>query len=456
MRDRDTQLERPMPHAAETERAVLGSMMLDGRCALEAAHSLTANDFYVRAHQFCFRAMCSVVERMEELNPLVIGEELRREGVLEQVGGFTFISELTFGLPHATNLASYVRILRDKALKRQLVKVSSKVTSDALEDDDEARTVLSSASEMFSALSTENSDQQPRKPLPLSERAKDQQRRHELMFRGVSDALPTGFAEIDRNLLGGGLQPKQFVILAARPSVGKTSLMLDIAANVSAQGKRVLAFSLEMGAELLIDRLASYASGVERWKIRPGIWQTDYDRLRRGTEEVCKLPLFVDDSSRTISAIRRHVRDLCRRPETRPDLVLLDYIQLVDPELKGGSLNERIGAVSAFLKGMGMEHGFPVLALSQLSRDCEKQGREPELSDLRDSGTLEQDGDLILALFGDRPEEGAKLYERTLKCLKQKDGPLFRESLIFDGPHVTFRPCSYGERENTEIPFGPN
>jgi replicative DNA helicase len=456
MRDRDEQLEGPMPHSAETERAVLGAMMLDGRTALEAAARLTPADFYVGAHALAFRALREIAEGGEEPDPLTVGEALRRDGVLERVGGLTFLSQLTFGVPGGMGLAPYYRILRDKALKRQLVRAGNKITSEAAADDDEARAVLSSASEMLSTLSADNSDQQPRKPLPLSERLKDQQRRHELMFRGVSDALPTGFDEIDAHLLGGGLQPKQFVILAARPSVGKTSLMLDIAANVSASGRRVLAFSLEMGAELLIDRLASFAAGVERWKIRPGIWQADYDRLRKGTAEVCSLPVYVDDSSRTISAIRRHVRDLCRRPETRPDLVLLDYIQLVDPELKGGSLNERIGAVSAFLKGMGMEHGFPVLALSQLSRDCEKQGREPELSDLRDSGTLEQDGDLILALFGDRPEEGARLYERTLKCLKQKDGPLFRERLIFNGPLVSFRQGGYQERANAEIPFNVN
>jgi replicative DNA helicase len=453
VRNQDLLLEKPLPHAPDVERTVLGAMLLSERCALEAAHSLTVSDFYVRAHQLIFRAIRSIAEASGELNPILICEELRREGVLEEAGGVAFISELTYGLPPLKTVASYVRLLRDKALKRQLIRVTNKVTNDALADDEEARKVLSDASEMLSALSIENADQQPKKPLALSDRLKDQQRRHELLFKGVSDALPTGFDEIDRHLLGGGLQPKQFVILAARPSVGKTSLMLDIAANVSAQGKRVLIFSLEMGAELLIDRLASYASGVERWKIRSGIWEADYQRLAKATKEVCQLPVWVDDSSRTVSAIRRHVTDLCKRQETKPDLVLLDYIQLVDPELKSGSLNERIGAVSAFLKGLGMTHNFPALALSQLSRDCEKQGREPELSDLRDSGTLEQDGDLIMFLFGDKPEEGARVYERTLKCAKQKDGPLFRERVIFNGPVVSFRPSSFFERENQEIPF---
>lgn len=447
----DRLLERPLPHSSDAERAVLGSVMLNPALAAQAGLLLAPADFYLRAHQFVFRALLELAERGAEIDPLLLAEELRREGVLEQAGGMAFVSELTYGLPLSANIASYAHLIREHALSRQLIRVSNKIMTDALEGDEEARVTLAHAEEMLTTLSAAHADLDVCRPLSIAERRDAQARRHELHFRGVSDAVATGFHELDARLTGGGLRPKQFVILAARPSVGKSSLALDIAANVAASDKSVLLFSLEMGAEQLIERLEAYTANIERWKIRPGIYESDYRRLTTALDEVSRLPVWVDDTSRTVSAIRRHARELSRRPETRPALIVVDYLQLVDSEQRRGSRNDDVGAVSRALKGLAMELEVPVLALSQLSRDCEKQGREPELSDLRDSGELEQDADTVLFLFGNKPEEGATFYERTLKCAKQREGGLFRVDLLFNGSLVTFRPKA--ERGLQEIPF---
>jgi len=442
--DRQT-LDQPLPHSPEAERAILGAMLLDGQAAAAALSLLAPEDFYVRAHQLVCRAARAVSEEGRPVDAVTVGESLRDDSLLEQVGGVAFVSGLSYGVP-AMNVAPYARIVRGKALMRQIVRTANRVTTEALEGDEEPAEVLRRAEEMFSALARDNADAATHRPRSLAELAPQVTKTLERMYRGVSDAVPTGFDEIDSRLTGGGLLPKQFVLIAARPSVGKSSLMLDIAANVARKGGRALCFSLEMGAEQLTLRLLAVETGIERWKFRPGVWERDYRRGVEGLAELSKLPVWVDDTARTLARVRDYARQMWKSPETRPDVILVDYLQLVQGETRRGSRNDDVGAVSRGLKALAMELSVPVIALSQLSRDCEKQGREPELSDLRDSGELEQDADVVLFLFGNRPEEGEEFYSRTLKCAKQRDGGLFRAELVFNGPLVTFRP-TVGARE---------
>ncbi|HEX8723068.1 MAG TPA: DnaB-like helicase N-terminal domain-containing protein, partial [Pyrinomonadaceae bacterium] len=229
-RTREQMLERPLPHSADAERAILGAIVLDNALVNQAIELLRPEDFYVRAHQFVFRAMISLSERGSEINPILIGEELRREGALEQTGGIAFISELTYGLPHFTNVAAYAKVVKDHSLMRQLVKVANKITSEALEGEDEASLILDHAEQMIFALADERTRQGFAHIKPVADQLLEKVQ--EMAGRSAMlTGLTTGFTELDT--MTSGLQPSDLVIVAARPSMGKTSLCLTLAQNAA-------------------------------------------------------------------------------------------------------------------------------------------------------------------------------------------------------------------------------
>src|SRR5918997_1005939 len=233
---RDQMLERPLPHSAEAERAILGAILLENSIVHQAIELLRPEDFYTRAHQFVFRAMIGLSERGSEINPILLGEELRREGVLEQTGGIAFISELTYGLPHFANVAAYAKVVKDKSLMRQLVKVSNKITSEALEEEDEAQIVLDHAEQMIFALADERTRQGFSHVKPVADGILEKVQ--EMAGRSAMlTGLTTGFSELDS--MTSGLQPSDLIIVAARPSMGKTSLCLTLAQNAAIQAGAV-------------------------------------------------------------------------------------------------------------------------------------------------------------------------------------------------------------------------
>lgn len=462
-------LESPLPHSAEAERVIVGSVLLDAGLLDEAERLLkTPQALYVRAHQLVFAAMLALRDANEPIDPLTVSEELRRRGLLEQVGGMSFVSELSYGLPMFTNVATYCSIVNAHARRRWLISLGSKLTSDALEGDGTEEEIV----EWFdSALASyrERTGQVSRGVSFVPAIVDAQVERFRRFFRNESDAIPTGFPEIDDNVTGRGLMRSMLHLLAGRPSAGKTSLALDITANVIGQGMSVYLASLEMSKEVLLDRLFAVESNVARWKIQPGIWSGDLAKLEASADSFREFNLFIDDRSRSAEQMRRAIRDIGRSGR-RVDLVVLDYLQLMDTSKGSGSRNDKVGENSRQLQALAKETGAPVLALSQLSRAAEQQQNgEPELHHLRDSGELEQDARSVYFLFGDKGEEDLTgedpsyvkpLYrDITLKCAKQGEGKLFRVKLPFQTELMTFRPVAqaaavYRREEPAEIPFG--
>lgn len=440
---REQMLERPLPHDAEAERAILGAIMLDNALIHEARRILKPEVFYVPSNCRIYTAMLACDELGVEITSILVADELKREGEFEAVGGLTYITNLTWGLPHFTNIATYARIVVAHARRRYLIKLGDELRTRGL-DSDESEDQLAEHFDTRIAAFREKSGAQKRGVSVLAELITPQLERFDRFHKGIRDAVPTGFSVLDENLTGGGLMRSQLHYLAARPSLGKTSLALDIAANAVAHGLSVYFVSLEMSKEVLLDRFFAAAAGVARWKLQPGLYESDLRKLKQVAPAFESQLLFIDDVNRSASAIERSIADTAR---LRPvDLIIGDYLQLMDTQ-RMGSRNDQVGANSRALQGMAKKFNAANLWLSQLSRECEKRPKgEPELTDLRDSGEIEQDARTVMFLFGDKGEEDLgdpstrTIYrDITLKCAKQGEGKLFRTDMPFNKELVTFR-----------------
>jgi replicative DNA helicase len=431
---RDQMLERPLPHSAEAERAILGAIVLDNALVNQAIELLRPDDFYVRAHQHLFRAMISMSERGAEINPILLGEELRRDGALEQVGGIAFISELTYGLPHFTNLAHYAKVVKDKSMLRQLVRVANKITSEALEEEDEATLILDHAEQMIFALADERTRQGFAHVKPVADGILEKVQ--ELGGRGsVLTGLTTGFAELDK--LTSGLQPSDLIIVAARPSMGKTSLCLTLAQNAAIQANAVVGvFSLEMSKESLVMRMLCSEGHVDAHRFRSGFLSRDeWARLAGALGTLSETKIFIDDTPGiSVLEMRAKARRLAAE-QKRLDLIIVDYLQLMSgSSRRSESRQQEVSQISRELKGLAKELNVPLVALSQLSRAPEaRTDHRPQLSDLRESGAIEQDADVVAFIYREeqynRTEENAGIAEVIVA--KQRNGPTDTVQLAF-------------------------
>lgn len=412
-------------------------MLVLGRVFLEPSHlawlkkELTPERLYVYTNKRIYSAMLDLHEQGEAVTPTAVFELLRDPAIT-----ISYMTNLTSpsSAPSFVPLEPEVRRIVSSARKRAIAKFAEVLKEKALEDIETEDELIGYASNWIDNAKTKLPHSNISRS--LSQMVEDQAERYRKWHKGISDAIPTGFDLIDDHLMGGGLVRSGLYVLAARPSMGKSSLALDIAANVAQTGKVVHIVSREMPAASLFDRLHAAHSGVARWKLRKGIYQREYNRLLETLERVAQIPIILDNSSLSVSDIRADLREWERR-HLRADLLIVDYIQLL--EGKGRSRNDEVGSITRALKGLGMEFQIPILGLSQLTRDNDRQKREPELSDLRDSGEIEQDADAVFFLFGERQEEGAKIYSRWFKCAKQRDGELFRVEMTFNGELVTFR-----------------
>ena len=431
---RDQMLERPLPHSADAERAILGAIILDNGLVNQAIELLRPDDFYVRAHQHLFRAMISMSERGAEINPILLGEELRRDGALEQVGGIAFISELTYGLPHFTNLAHYAKVVKDKSMLRQLVRVANKITSEALEEEDEATLILDHAEQMIFALADERTRQGFAHVKPVADGILE--KIQELGGRGsVLTGLTTGFTELDK--LTSGLQPSDLIIVAARPSMGKTSLCLTLAQNAAIQANAVVGvFSLEMSKESLVMRMLCSEGHVDAHRFRAGFLSRDeWARLAGALGTLSETKIFIDDTPGiSVLEMRAKARRLAAE-QKRLDLIIVDYLQLMSgSSRRSESRQQEVSQISRELKGLAKELNVPLVALSQLSRAPEaRTDHRPQLSDLRESGAIEQDADVVAFIYREeqynRTEENAGIAEVIVA--KQRNGPTDTVQLAF-------------------------
>ncbi|MDX6696340.1 MAG: replicative helicase [Blastocatellia bacterium] len=431
---RDQLLERPLPNSADAERAILGAIILDNALISQAIEQLKPEDFYVPSHRRVFLSMIGLFGRGSEINPILIAEELRREGEVEAVGGLTFISNLTYGLPHFANITHYAKLVRGTSLLRQLVKVCNKVTSEALEAEDEAELILDHAEQMIFALADERTRQGFAHVKPIADNLLE----HVQEMAGRSamlTGLTTGFNELDS--MTSGLQPSDLIVVAARPSMGKTALCLTLAQNAAIQAQAVVGiFSLEMSKESLVMRMLSSEGRVDAHRFRSGfLSREEWARLAGALGTLAETKIFIDDTPGiSVLEMRAKARRLAAE-QKRLDLIIVDYLQLMSgSSRRTESRQQEVSQISRELKGLAKELNVPLIALSQLSRAPESRtDHRPQLADLRESGAIEQDADVVAFIYREeqynRTEENAGIAEIILA--KQRNGPTGTAKLAF-------------------------
>jgi replicative DNA helicase len=445
---REQSLERSLPNSSESERAILGGIILDNGLISQAIELLRPEDFYVPSHRRIFVAMIALFERGAEINPILIGEELKKDNALESVGGVSFITNLTYGLPHSTNIAHYAKVVRGKSMLRQLIKAASKITQEALEEEDEPEIILDHAEQAIFQLADERIRQGFTHVKPIAEQLLEKVQEMEGRA-AVLTGLTTGFADLDQ--MTSGLQRNDLIIVAARPSMGKTSFALMLAENAAIHAGAVVGmFSLEMSKEALVTRMLCSQGNIDQQRFRNGfLSRAEWAQIAKSLGTLADTKIFLDDTPGiTVLEMRAKARRLAAE-QKRLDLVVVDYLQLMSGSARRfESRQQEVSQISRELKGLAKELNVPLVALSQLSRAPESRSdHRPQLADLRESGALEQDADLVAFIY--RPEQYKSPEERDsmpddeknvaeLIIAKQRNGPTGTVNLRFTPSSMRF------------------
>jgi replicative DNA helicase len=452
---REQTFERSLPNSSEAERAILGAIILDNGMISPAIELLKPEDFYVPSHRRIFVAMTALFERGAEINPILIGEELKKDNALETVGGVSFVTNLTYGLPHATNITQYAKVVRGKSLLRRLIKTANKITNEALEEEDEPEIILDHAEQSIFELADERIRQGFVHVKPVAEALLDKIQEMEGR-KVVLTGLTTGFAELDEKT--SGLQRSDLVIVAARPSIGKTSFALMLAQNAAIQtGAVVGIFSLEMSKEALVMRMLCSQGNIDAQRFRNGfLSRAEWAQIAKSLGTLADTKIFLDDTPGiTVLEMRAKARRLAAEQKGL-DLIVVDYLQLMSGSAKRfESRQQEVSLISRELKGLAKELNVPLVALSQLSRAPESRSdHRPQLADLRESGALEQDADLVAFLYREEvyksPEERQNMPDdkknvAELILAKQRNGPTGTVELRFVPSSMRFDNLYRGE-----------
>ena len=421
-------IEKLPPQSVEAEQSVLGAMLLEKEAIVKAAKILRPEDFYREAHRTIYSAMLSLYDRGEAVDLVTLCEELRRQGSLDDVGGTSYITMLANLVPTTANVEYYARIVEEKSVLRQLIRVCTEVVTRCYEGQQDLGHLLDDAERRITELSLRRSSQGFVKLKDVLMSTLD--RLMQMVESGQGTGIPSGYSDIDR--FTAGLQPSDLLIIAARPSVGKTTFALNVARQVAVRNKLPVAiFSLEMSREQVAMRLLSAEAGVEQQKIRRGeLEEHEWQALSRGLARLGQAPVYIDDtSSISILELRTKTRRLCM--EVGAKLVIVDYLQLLRTSGRVENRQQEISEISRGLKALARELRIPVVALSQLSRAVEqRQDRRPVLSDLRESGALEQDADVVMFLYTNAEMERENQIEVIIA--KQRHGPTGSVRMYFD------------------------
>ncbi|OGI73437.1 replicative DNA helicase [Candidatus Nomurabacteria bacterium RIFCSPHIGHO2_02_FULL_41_18] len=428
------------PQSIPSERAVLGSIMLRKEAMHEVEDIITPESFYVEKHKMIFRAMLDLSVKNEPIDMLSLSTKLSEKKLLEAVGGNKYLAEIVNEVPSSVNVKHYAEIVQKKYVLRSLIEAADYVSELAFEEsDDHMDDILDMAEKkVFSVVSSPKNQKYVNLKDALPEAYERLEKLHE--NRGMLRGLATGFKDLD-NMLS-GFQKSDLVILAARPSMGKTTLALDIARmSAVANEKSVLVFSLEMSSQQLVDRMLSAQSRVNAWNLRTGRLSSDreFSLLRDSLDKLAKAKIFIDDQPGN-SIVR--MKSLARRlkAEKGLDLIVVDYLQLMTTSKNYDSMVNQVTEISRSLKALAKELDVPVLALSQLSRAVEARGGKPRLSDLRDSGSIEQDADVVMFIHMEDKgkEESEKTNIAEILIEKHRNGPTGKIELYFDQKTTTF------------------
>ena len=436
-------LDRLPPQAVDVEQAVIGAMLIDQRAVGRAIEILDEGCFYHNPHARIFSAMISLFDRSEGIDQLTVSEELKKRGEIEEVGGLVYLSTLAAEVATAANIVHHANIVLDRGLSRSLIETAALISDRAFEGRTEVYELLDWAEQRIFSLSERRLSSGFESIESVLHGTIEQIERAHNRDSAVS-GVDTGFSDL--NDLTSGLQAGDLVILAARPSVGKTALALGMARNAAVEtGKGVAIFSLEMSKQQVAQRLLCLETRVDLHKLRTGrLRDDDWLRLTRQVGKLAQAPIYVDDTPGiTILETRAKARRLKR--EHGVDLIVIDYLQLMGTHVNVNSREQEVAQISRGLKGLAKELDIPVLALSQLSRAPEaRTGGRPQLSDLRESGSLEQDADVVMFIY--RPDlyvksEEAGSQEGTAEIIigKQRNGPVGSVKLMWDESCASFQ-----------------
>jgi replicative DNA helicase len=426
-------LERPLPQNLDAERSILGAILLDNHALNAAIESLKPEDFFLEQHRRVFNQMIALGEAQQAIDLVTLTESLHRSGDLEASGGPPYLASLADGMPRVSNVEHYARIVREKALLRNLIHATHNIQQRALEGEDGADAILDGAESSIFAIAE---DRIKAGLIPVKDIVRDNFERLEKIFReGKSiTGVSTGYAELDKLL--SGLQNSELLILAARPSQGKTALALNLAENIAIRAQLPVAiFSLEMSKESLLQRLVASVAQIDAHKFRTGhLSREDWRRMTEALGQISSAPLWIDDAGSTsVLEIGAKARRLKR--DKGLSLLVVDYLQLITARGRFNSRQEEVANISRGLKGLAKELQIPVLVLSQLTRAPEREERGPQLSDLRESGAIEQDADVVMFIY--RPywaKLDAAPEERDqaeIQVAKQRNGPTDKVRFVF-------------------------
>ncbi len=422
------------PHSIEAEISVLGSILLDKNAIIEIAEILEPDHFYHDSHKKIYEAILTLYEARDPIDAITLTEKLRTQKSLKQIGGAAYLAELVNKVPTAAHVEHYAKIVKNLATKRQLMSAASKLFEMSTDEGIAAEELLDQAeSEVFS-LSQKNMSKSfvaVKTVLTDSFDRLDELSKSDGGLRGV----PTGFGDLDNVLAG--MQRSNLLILAARPGVGKTTLALNIGRHVAVTHKRPVGmFSLEMSKEELVDRLLVAQADIDAWKLKAGknLTEDDFTKLSIAMGELAEAPIYIDDTpGMSILEMRTKARRL--QVEHGLDLLIVDYLQLAHGRTTDNRVQE-VAEISQGLKNLARELKIPVLALSQLSRMVEQRGsKRPQLSDLRESGSIEQDADVVMFLWREDDDKIENIY---LDISKHRNGPTGQITFFFKGDRISF------------------
>ena len=430
------------PQNIEAESSLIGSILLDSESLLRITDIVAADDFYDPRHRHIFSVIMNLFEKRRPVDVLTVSNRLKDEKLLEEVGGSSYLTELVNGVPTAAHIVHYAEIVSHKANLRRLISAAEDITNLGFDESTPIQEVLEQAEKRLFTVSQKSLKHDIisiESILADSFERLDDLHKNKGKLRGV----PTGFTDLDNKLAG--LQNSDLIILAARPSMGKTSLALNIAQQVATKSKKaVLFFSLEMSKEQLVDRLLAAEAGIDSWNLRTGnLKDEDFERLGHAMGSLGEAPIYIDDSS-GMNGLEMRTKARREHQQHELGLIVVDYLQLMSGQGRGGDFNrvQEISEISRSLKSLARELNVPVMALSQLSPSVEQRSPQiPQLSDLRESGSIEQDADVVLFIYREEfyhPDTDRKNIADIL-IQKHRNGPTGRVQMFFDGTRTQFR-----------------
>jgi replicative DNA helicase len=431
--------DRIPPNNQDAEIATLGALLLDSDSLSTVVHYLRPDDFYKTAHQRIFQGILKLFERNEAIDLITLTEELKNENLLEACGGAAYVSRLTSAVPTSANVRYYAQIVQDCSIRRNLARIASSIVSDSFDDSQEVRLIIEEAErQIFEITDKQHTGTfQPAKEIVSRTIEAIEKLYH---TKDAYIGIPSGFSDLDT--LTSGFQNSEFIVIGARPSVGKTALALTMAANMAIHNKFPVGFfTLEMSSMALMQRMLASEARIRSNSLRSGFLKpSDFHKLTEAASKIYEAPLYIED---TPSLRLLDLRALARRMrhQFNVSIIFIDYITLITSENRDLARHEQIAEISRSLKALARELDIPVVALSQVRRESE--GKQPNLADLRESGSIEQDADVVIFLHRERlsaddQEEMPRNIETDLIVAKQRNGPVGSMKIAFIPEYTKF------------------